>query len=75
MTLVRNDRTYGTGEGVALYVNSKIPFKFRKDLNDPSFEYHCMGHVTSKMVTKSNIQNCGMLCIYLPPIQSEIDSF
>ena len=38
--MVRNDRTYGTGEGVALYVNSKIPFKFRKDLNDPSFEYH-----------------------------------
>jgi hypothetical protein len=31
-------RTYGTGGGVALYVNSKIPFKIRKDLHDRSFE-------------------------------------
>ena len=44
MTLVRNDRTYGTGGGVALYVNNKIPFKIRKDLNDLSL-YRCSSNV------------------------------
>ena len=61
MTLVRNDRTYGTGGGVALYVNTKIPFKIHKDFNDPSFE--CEWIMLHPKWLPRDIQNCGMLCI------------
>jgi hypothetical protein len=56
MTLVRNDRTYGTGGGVALYVNNKIPFKIRKDLNDPLLtdiyysQTHCLQTIYNSKV-------------------------
>ena len=38
MNLVRLDRKNGTGGGVALLINSKIPFKVRDDLSCTLFE-------------------------------------
>ena len=73
MTLVRNDRTYGTGGGVALYVNNKIPFKIRKDLNDPLFE--CQWVTLRPKWLPRAISKIAVCCVYLPPSHSEIDSF
>jgi exonuclease III len=67
------ERMHGTGGGVALYVNSKIPFKIRKDLNDPSFE--CQWVTLRPKWLPRVISKIAVCCVYLPASQSEMDSF
>ena len=73
MNLVRLDRKHGTGGGVALLINSKIPFKVRDDLSCSLFE--CIWITVRPKWLPREISRISVCCVYLPPGQSEMDHF
>ena len=73
MNLVRLDRKHGIGGGVALLINSKIPFKVRDDLSCTLFE--CLWVTVRPKWLPREISRISVCCFYLPPGQSEMDHF
>jgi exonuclease III len=61
--------------GVALLINSKIPFKICDDMTNPSFESLCMGNYIRPKCLPREISRIFICCVYLPPSQSDMDSF
>ena len=56
--LVRLERKHGTGGGVALLINSKIPFKVRDDL------YMFMDNCSTEMAAKRDFSDFCLLCLF-----------
>ena len=63
--VVRNDRQFGRGGGVQIYIRESIPYKLRLDLSND--QYECVWIVLRPFWLPRSISGIAVACVYIPP--------
>ncbi|XP_028391919.1 uncharacterized protein LOC114516591 [Dendronephthya gigantea] len=73
--VLRNDKEYGRGGGVAFFIKDSIPTKVRYDLS--SVDHECLWIVIRPKWLPRTMSKIALACVYLPPSlnSDEINKF
>ena len=63
--IVRNDRQFGRGGGVQIYIQEHIPYKLRLDLSND--QYECVWIVLCPVWLPRLISRIAVACVYIHP--------